>query len=398
MDMTDLMDEYAPDYQKARTSSDTIARQTMDDGKLLRFFMIHDGEYAADFGPAIRQDWLQELNLDVPATYDDWYTVGLAFLENYGATIALPASGTVQGSFLGSGYDITLPDANGGISGGFFQIDNQVHYGPYEDSFLDYLTMLNKWYQSGVLYQDFYSDNNGNSTSSGLITSGSCGIFWLSASYITEYEAQMGLSDVIKPIGDPVCEADQVTHMRANSNTPVGSVAISADCADPELAIRFMNYWYTEEGSILANYGVEDMTFQYGSDGSIQWTELITNNPDYGLDPALALYTGSRDSISYLYDDNKYDTLYAPVELEAGKTWLCNDDGAYAMPTDFVYDQDSESQQLLGDIITYVNQCTLQFIIGDRDLSTFEEYQAELKEMGIETVLDSYSQQCRNIG
>lgn len=393
LDLTDYMDDYAPDYQAARTADENVARETMDDGKLLRFFMLHDGTYSADFGPAIRKDWLEEQGLDVPETYEDWHDVGKVFLEKYGATIALPATGTVQGSFLSSGYDITLPDVASTSAGGFFQVDGTVHFGPYEDSFKDYLEMLHSWYQEGILYPDFYSDSNGNSTDSGLVTAGTCGIFWLPAQYITEYEQQMGVSDVIEPIADPVKEAGQVTHMRSNSNTPIGSVVLSADCRDVELAMEFMNWWYTDEGSTLANYGVEGQTFQLGEDGSIQWTELITSNPDYSLDGALALYTGSRDSIPYLYDDGKYDSLYAEVQLEAGQIWLCNDDGSYVMPNTFEYDQDTEIQQLMGDISTYVSQSTLQFITGDLDLSGFADYQAKLERMGMEKVLDAYTQQ-----
>ena len=393
LDLTDYMDDYAPDYQAARSADETVARQTMDDGKLLRFFMLHDGAYSADFGPAVRQDWLDELGLDAPETYEDWHDVGKAFLEQYGATIALPATGTVQGGFLGSGYDITLPDVASTAAGGFFQVDGTVHFGPYEENFKDYLEMLHSWYQEGILYPDFYSDSNGNSTDSGLVTSGTCGIFWLPAQYITEYEQQMGVSGVITPIADPVKKAGQVTHMRSNSNTPIGSVVISADCRDLELAMEFMNWWYTDEGSTLANYGVEGQTFQRGEDGSIQWTELITNNPDYSLDGALALYTGSRDSIPYLYDDGKYNSLYADVQLEAGQVWLCNDDGAYVMPSEFEYDKDTEIQQLMGDISTYVSQSTLQFITGDLDLDSFADYQAKLERMGMEKVLDAYTQQ-----
>lgn len=393
MDLTDVIAEYAPDYQRARTATESLAEDTLDGGMVLQFYMIHSGERTADFGPAVRKDWLNDLGLEAPETYDDWHDVLTTFKDNYGATMALPSTGTVQGSFLAAGYDITLPSYSSGISDGFFMKDEQFHYGPYEDSLKDYLTMMRQWYEEGLIYPDFYSDTNGNSTTSGLITNGTCGLFWLSAAYITEYETQMGMSDVILPISDAVKEKGQVTHMTSSDNSPMGSLVISTGCRDVELAVRFMNWWYTDEGTVLANYGVEGLTFEYGENGEILWSDLITNNSELSTDGALGLYTASRDSMPYIYDDTKYDTLYAPVQVEAGKIWMNNDDGAYTLPSDFEFDKQEEALVLMGDIATYVSESILQFIIGDRDLSDFDAYLDNLKALGIEQVLEDYTNQ-----
>lgn len=393
MDLTDVIAEYAPDYQRIRTSTESLAEDTLDGGMVLQFYMIHSGERTADFGPAVRQDWLNDLGLDAPETYDDWYDVLTAFKTNYGATMALPATGTVQGSFLAAGYDITMPSYGSSVSDGFFLKDGQFHYGPYEDNLKDYLTMMCQWYEEGLIYPDFYSDNNGNSTTSGLITNNTCGIFWLSAAYITEYEAQMGMSDIILPISDAVKEEGQVTHMTSNDNDPIGCLVITTGCRDLELAVRFMNWWYTDEGTVLANYGVEGLTFEYGENGEILWSELITDNTELSTDGALALYTASRDSMPYVYDDTKYDTLYAAVQVEAGKIWMNNDDGAYTLPSDFEFDKQEDALVLMGDIATYVNESILQFIIGDRDLAEFDAYLENLKALGIEDVLEAYTNQ-----
>lgn len=395
MDLTDIIDEYAPDYQRVRTATESLAEDTLDGGMVLEFYMIHSGERTADFGPAVRKDWLNDLGLEAPETYDDWHDVITAFKNSYGATMALPSTGTVQGSFLAAGYDITLPSYSSGVSDGFFMKDDEFHYGPYEDSLKDYLTMMHQWYEEGLIYPDFYSDTNGNSTTSGLITNSTCGLFWLSAAYITEYEAQMGMSDVILPISDAVKEEGQVTHMTSSDNSPMGSLVISTGCRDVELAVRFMNWWYTDEGTVLANYGVEGLTFEYGENGEILWGDLITNNSELSTDGALALYTASRDSMPYVYDDTKYDTLYAAVQVEAGKIWMNNDDGAYTLPSDFEFDKQEEALVLMGDIATYVSESVLQFIIGDRDLDEFDAYIENLKALGIEDVLEAYTNQYR---
>ena len=38
---------------------------------------------------------------------------------------------------------------------GFYAKDGQVKFGPYEPELLDYLTMLNEWYDEGLIDPDF---------------------------------------------------------------------------------------------------------------------------------------------------------------------------------------------------------------------------------------------------
>ena len=47
----------------------------------------------------------------------------------------------------------------------------------------------------------------------------------------------------------------------------------------PELVAEFLNYGYTEEGHMLYNFGIENISYVM-EDGYPRYTELITNNPD----------------------------------------------------------------------------------------------------------------------
>lgn len=45
-----------------------------------------------------------------------------------------------------AGYDVGID---------FYVQDGVVKYGLVEDGFYDYLTMMNRWYENGLLYADF---------------------------------------------------------------------------------------------------------------------------------------------------------------------------------------------------------------------------------------------------
>ena len=62
------------------------------------------------------------------------------------------------------------------------------------------------------------------------------------------------------------------------------AMAITSNCKNPELAARWLDYFYTKEGMLLNAYGIEGETYELLPDGTPQYTELVTNNPDgYGM-------------------------------------------------------------------------------------------------------------------
>lgn len=54
-----------------------------------------------------------------------------------------------------------------------------------------------------------------------------------------------------------------------------------------ELALGYLDFWYTEEGYYLKNYGVEGESYNL-VDGQVEYTDVILNN-EYDLVPAVAL-------------------------------------------------------------------------------------------------------------
>ena len=58
-----------------------------DDGHYYVFpFVRGDEALCHTIGPMLREDWLEELGLEVPTTIDEWHTVLTAFKEKKGAS------------------------------------------------------------------------------------------------------------------------------------------------------------------------------------------------------------------------------------------------------------------------------------------------------------------------
>ena len=86
--LNDIIDQYCPNLKAYLDANPEIARQCRtDDGNYYAFpFIRGNEELRVTEGLFIRQDWLDELGLEIPTTIDEWHTVLTAFKEEKGAT------------------------------------------------------------------------------------------------------------------------------------------------------------------------------------------------------------------------------------------------------------------------------------------------------------------------
>lgn len=88
-DLTELVPKYAPNYYKIIQQKDIKDIAYTDSGRIAAVYSIKQNSQKPWCGLQIRKDWLDELGLEIPVTYDDWETVLTAFKERKGATAPL---------------------------------------------------------------------------------------------------------------------------------------------------------------------------------------------------------------------------------------------------------------------------------------------------------------------
>lgn len=395
IDLTEPLESYAPDYMETRAKSETrILSSLTESGNqaVMYGFQTMEGR-VPKFGAVIRQDWLDQLGLDSPVTVEDYHDVLTAFQQELGvaAPYGLASDGVTTPGNLQGAYDIIVPSNND--TNGFYQIDGTVNFGPTEDAFCDMLTTLNTWYQEGLIDSDFVSDSNSGvsgEVSSDRIANGEVGIWRGYATNLSNYESNIGGSAKVTGIA-PMRMTDASTlhfGMDADNAAFNMGISVSTQCDDVELVVRFFNYFFTEEGSLLANYGTEGFTFEYNEAGDPVYTEVITNNPDgMTMDMALCLYTGGSTGGPYEIDNSKNFYTYTEAQMDAAQIWMEGTDGAYQLPDTYTNLMSStELEELNGyynDIITTYKEAVLQFITGAKPISDFDSFRSQIESMGI---------------
>lgn len=396
--------EYAPDYDYYRTRTAKDEQDSLtDSGYVVELTSFFSEDLGPSTGPMIRQDWLDNLNLKTPVTYDDWHEVLSAFKQEYDPayTFLLPNTISAQNNYFASGFGVLSYTANarGRVTDPFYQVDGTAKFSLLEDGFLDYITLLNQWYSEGLISRDFVSceaDTNGPDLA-GYVTSGETGIWFGDVSQMQSYDDSANDPEFhCVAITDPVQKAGDVTHFDSD-RTGLTSYSVAATCENPEVVMQWINYWFTDEGILLSNYGIEGESYVLDENGTPQYTELMTANPDGDtFKTCQLLYT--MVMVPTVLDTSASFGLYNDAQLEAQEIWSSNIDNAYVLPEiSMTEDESNELSSIYSDLSTMVSEKLIRFIIGDEPLSAWDTFVADMKAMDAErcvaiyqTALDRY--------
>ncbi|WP_129724377.1 extracellular solute-binding protein [Xylanivirga thermophila] len=379
--LNDLVESHAPNFKKIIDSDDELRKDILtDEGNIWGLPMIDKTAQTAFTGPIVRKDWMDELALKEPKTIDDWYQILKTFKDKKGVEVPfiIPSSGIpADDAFIGA-Y---------GISSSFYQIDNKIKFGPIEPEYKEYLTEMNKWYNEGLIDKDFPAWDN-DKTVQYMTTGKAAAIasgFWVFEPWETASEdSNMKLMGV----GYPALKEGEKPHLRQNNRRMRGYfTAITTKCKHPERAMEWMDYFYSDDGFILANYGIEGKTFEK-KDGEYQYTDLMLNNPE-GVPPEIAFVKYAYSHGAFLRDWRREDTLFPKDALAACDVWDESADNDYMLPPiKLTAEEGEEFSQIMGDINTYIGEKRLDFIMGNESFDKFDEYVQQVKKMNIDKAIE----------
>ena len=124
--------------------------------------------------------------------------------------------------------------------------------------------------------------------------------------------------------------------------------------------LRYYDYMFTDEGTLLTNWGIEGVTFTYDENGKPQYTDLIVNNPD-GMPfmGATSAFLGGRNAAGPYEWTRELDD-YA---RECMVAWNYPDRDWMYPTTTMTAEEGQRYTVIMGDIQTYVSEAVLAFII-----------------------------------
>lgn len=384
-DLSDYIEEYAPHYYHYLKTygGDTIRDCVMDGGAIGAMYALYNEPEAIGSGMWIREDWLNELKMDIPSTLEELADVLAAFKSEYNALApmySMVGRNTIAVEMVGV-------DTAFGTPLGFYTEDGEVHCNYIEDNYREYVQYLKDLAEDGL----FVSSDVTSYQQNELMALGSIGVYDEKTENIADQIASIGDDSVsykaMAAPGEPSeCgPSDSMAHQFY--------ISISTNCANPELVVKMFDYLFTEEGSMLASYGIEDISYEY-VDGDPRWTEIVTNNPDgapfagtstYYLNPGFpALQIANISAKNYTTDYQK----------EAAEIWASGFSGNSKQELNVSLDTEEATaiNNSLSDMNTYLTQTVYEWIFGGfaLDDAAWEKYLDTMDSMNIQEILDTY--------
>ena len=392
MQLNDAIDKWAPNFKSYLTAHKDVDKmvKTDENNYYTVPFIRGEASQCTYGGPIIRKDWLDELGLSEPETIDDWEAMLQAFKDKKGASAPL--------SFLYLDLKNGFLIGAWGITDDYFVGDDgKVKYGPAEKEYKEFLTKMNDWYKKGLLDHnlssvepkilDGYMLNDNTGATYGL-AGGGIGA-WLDAANGKNGFDLVGVKYPVLKRGDkPQFSQRDWPYVLTEG------FSVSKKSTNPELAVRFLDFGYSEKGRMLYNFGVEGKSYEINSDGKPQFTDFIFNNPD-GV-PVSTIFTEySPASYSAPTIQDKEVQLAERTykqQNEAVAKWTDSDVEKHLLPLIALTDEESSQiSSTLTSIKTFKEEMTYAFIMGNKPLSEFDEYIEQLHNMGIDDVLKIYN-------
>ena len=389
--LNDLIKEHAPNIQKV-LDEDARFRQTAYslDGNIYQIPKNQELK-AAEFW-WIRQDWLDKLNLKAPTTVDELHDVLYAFRNEdpngNGLKDEIPLfdrAGWKQPDEYLYLWDTSLE---------FYPRDGKMKYEPLEENFKTGVSNMIKWYQEGLIDPEIFT--RGASSRDTLLGGdlGGCTHDWVSTANYNSTLQETIPGFQMAAIAPP---ADQngVVKERVSRYPGVGW-GISSQCKDPVTVIKFMDYFFTEEGSDLMNWGIEGDTFTRDADGSKHFTDTVLQSeltPIGYLRSIGAQYRiGMCQDGDYEYATMKEDGIEANKLYNGHDEWFDDSlppylDGKMALK--YTSDDETEYKNIMASIKPYVDEKFQSWILGVNDFdSEYDTFIKELKARGIDRALE----------
>lgn len=390
--LNELIEEHAPNLTKFLNENPEYKKLiTTDDGNIYVFPFLRGDEALLTFnGLIIRKDWLDTLNLQVPATIDEWYEVLKAIKTG-------DPNGNGKADEIPLLIDINMTSINQafvgawGITQGFYQMDGQVKYGPIQPEFKSYLETMNKWYSEGLIDQDYTATDA--TLKDAKVTNNQLGAFsGYTGSSLGRYTELMVKSNPdVEMAGAPnVVLKKGDTPMIGQIESPFNGfgAAITKSNKFPAETVKWLDYKYGEEGHLLFNFGVEGVSYEM-KDGYPTYTDEVMKNPDgLSITQAMAKYALSSYSGPFV-QDRRYIEQYMvlPQQKEAIKTWMNAKNDRWMPIISPTAEESTRYASVMNDVKTYYDEMINKFIMGVEPISGFDKFVETIQGMGIEEAI-----------
>ncbi|MCL2069282.1 MAG: extracellular solute-binding protein, partial [Oscillospiraceae bacterium] len=314
LDLTDIIPEHSPALNQYILDNPDVARQMRnDDGRLFVYPFIRGHDMLkTTTGPVIRTDFLAQTGLALPETIQDWEELLMAF-KAMGIEVPYTAQSTSAFPLDGvhrftSAFDLR-PDNNGLFIG----LDGNLQYMYSHDNYREFIETMNRWHVNGLLDPEFLNTNRALMDSNMLSGRSAVAVApggGAVGPWIITGQAEDPNFDLVAA-RFPSRDRNRYTSFGGTSHdfteASRGMAAITATSQNVEIAAKVLDYNYTEEGHILVNFGIEGVSWNWGTGAQGQPSPVydrktIFEDPQFSIANMMSFYSRGNMNGPFIQD------------------------------------------------------------------------------------------------
>ena len=348
----------------------------------------------------VRKDWLDELQMDMPETWEDWVALWRGIRDH-----DLNGNGDTEDEIplaLSYGEDgekcMTMLMNAFGIKASadcqFCILDDGTYTMVYEHpKYQEFLNTVAELYKEGIIRRDFdtYSYNKIEEMMKNNVLGTT--MTWAAAASTSEYLRENGDEDAlwmaVAPVRGP--GGDQMIQERELVSSSWCITAGAKKAGKVENIVRLFNWCFTREGSWLYNYGIEGVSYDVVEEKPVIKKELIEQSfDDYravgcNFEPFGGLWLEDA-FMQCLFSGKTEDELDEITEESYKGLFTVNDRYFYTQPVTF---ETNAYVKYRSSLIT-AGVCPLRdkTIRGEITVEDFFEEYMKLKEKGLNQVIE----------
>lgn len=398
--LNDLIEQHGPNIKKFLDENDEIRKAlTAPDGNIYMLNYVPDGDAARAY--FLRTDWLLKLNLEMPTNFDELEKVLYAFKNDdpngNGINDEIP--------YFNDKFEEMIRLANlwGARVYGFdsytekvvLDKNNKMYHAWTAPEFKEALIGMNQWYEDGIIDAEVFT-RKANTARQTLWTKDNVGGMtheWIASTTSYNYNEEL-----LKTVPEfrveamlPVSKNGVAFEEHSRALVKPDGWAISSSSKNPEAAIRFMDWFFSEEGRNAINYGIENETYTM-VDGKPTFTDEVLSSG--GVNVYLQINYGAQYPIGYAQDFAYEEQWTVKEGLEAYNLYTSNNVYDAAPPTpilNFTEEETAIYDKYLTVLNEYQTEQISAFIIGKEDIETgWDSYIEKCRELGSEELVKVY--------
>lgn len=400
--MNDLIDQYAPNIKKFLDENPEVKKaMTAADGNIYMLNYIPDGDVGRCY--FIRTDWLEALNLEKPTTFEELETVLYAFRNNDPNQNGLKDEVPIFNDKWEEAIRLaTLWGArvygDDTFSARIVMDENEHFYHAWTaDEFKEALIGLHQWYEDGILDAEVFTRKTNTARQTLWAKDNTGGMthdFFASTSNFNNNEELLALVPDFKVEAIlPVNKNGTLFEEHRRTVAKADGWAISAQTKNAEAAIKYMDWFYSEEGRRAINFGIEGDSYTM-VDGKPIFTEKVLSQSN--VNTYLQSEYGAQLPIGYKQDYAYEEQWVSEEGRKAYELYSANNMAIYSVPAtpivSFTTDEQKSYDECVSNVSTYMDETVTAFITGKLDIeSNWDIYVAKCKELGSDRMAELYT-------